>query len=114
MENILSYINKWGMAAMLFLGIIIFFNTCGVKGNNEKLESRVKSFEEKIMFNDSLNMEITSVEREISLYETAREVVYTNNAIVRTVERPDDIMNKYSIKIKELQTKKEKLNASRK
>jgi hypothetical protein len=48
------------------------------------------------------------------MLETAREVVYTNNAIVRTVARPDDVMNNYSQKIKALQLKKEKLNANRK
>jgi ribosomal protein S3 len=41
----------------------------------------------------------------INALEIAREVVYTNNAIVRTTERPDDVINKYNNQIKELQEK---------
>jgi hypothetical protein len=43
------------------------------------------------------------------MYQTAREVVYTNNAIVRQVTRPDDIMNQYTTKVEELRKKLDKL-----
>ncbi len=114
MNNILAFLNKWGVSIIIFICLITFFNTCGVKGNQEQLERKVKSLEQTIAFNDSINREINSVEREILMYETAREIVYTNNAIVRTTERPDDVMNQYGNKIKSLQTKREKLNAARK
>ncbi len=114
MSNILTFLNKWGLIITILFCIAIFFNTCGVKGNQEQLEKKVKSLEQTIAFNDSINKEINSVEREILMYETAREIVYTNNAIVRTTERPDDVMNEYGQKIKALQIKREKLNAARK
>jgi len=42
---------------------------------------------------------------EIVSLETARRVVYDNNTIVRTTARPDDVMNDYDKKIKELYKK---------
>ena len=42
-------------------------------------------------------------------YTGKQEIVYTNNAIVRTTARPDDVMNEYSKKINELQKKLDKL-----
>ena len=65
-------------------------------------------------YNDSINREIQAIEREISNLEIAREVVYTNNAIVRTTERPDDVMNNYNKKIKDLTEKLNKIKNVRK
>lgn len=42
--------------------------------------------------------------------ETARRVVYDQNTIVRTTKRPDDVMNEYDAKIKELRKKLNALN----
>lgn len=114
MDNILAFLNKWGVSVLILICMVTFFNTCGVKGDVERLDRKIKALEQTIIFNDSINREINSIEREILMYETSMEIVYTNNAIVRTTERPDDVMNKYSVKIKELQIKKEKLNATRK
>ncbi len=114
MSNILTFLNKWGMVITIIFCMTIFFNTCGVKGNQEQLERKVKSLEQTISYQDSINKEINSIEREISMYETAREITYTTNTIIRTVQRPDDVMNEYSNKIKALQIKRDKLNAARK
>ena len=114
MEVIKTFISKWGILIILFLNIIVFFNTCGNKGRVEKLEKKITNLQQAIISSDSLDRAISSIDREISILETAREVVYTNNAIIRTITRPDDVMNTYSQKIKELQLKKEKLNAARK
>jgi len=106
--------NKWGMTIVVLLGILCFFNTCGTKTKITALEKKVVSMEKTININDSLDRELNQVVSEISIYETAREVVYTNNAIVRTAARPDDVMNSYAEKIKTLQAKKEKINNARK
>lgn len=94
--------------------MLIKINTCNTQNHVEKLEKKVTSLEQNINHNDSLDREINAIEREIATLETAREVVYTNNAIVRTTTRPDDVMNSYTEKIKELQNKRKKLNATRK
>jgi len=105
MNVITEFSNKWGTFILLILGLMIFMNTCGVKGKVERLDKKIQSMESTISYKDSINREINSIEREISNLEIAREVVYTNNAIVRTIERPDDVMNRYSAKIKELTIK---------
>ena len=105
----MEFINKWGLVIITFLTLMIFFNTCGTKSKIEKLEKKVVSLEKTINFNDSIINEISTIDREILMYETSREVVYNWNAIVRTAERPDDVMNKYNSKISELQKQKQKL-----
>jgi hypothetical protein len=42
---------------------------------------------------------------EIEGYEISKRMLYDQNAIVRTTVRPDDRMNEYDKKIKELQEK---------
>lgn len=105
MNAIAEFSNKWGTTILLVLVLMIFMNTCGVKGKVERLDKKVQTMESTINYKDSINREINSIEREISNLEVAREIVYTNNAIVRTTERPDDVMNRYSTKIKELTIK---------
>ena len=105
MEKINKILGKYGIIMLLVFSIMTFFNTCGTKSSIKQTNKRIDAVIER----DSLNMEILSVEREISILETSREIVYTNNAIVRTTARPDDVMNDYSKKINELQKKLDKL-----
>ena len=105
----MDFINKWGLAIITFFSVMIFFSTCGTKSKIEKLEKKVISLENTIHFNDSIDREISNIDREVLMYETSREVVYNWNAIVRTAERPDDVMNKYNSKIGELSKQKERL-----
>lgn len=105
MEKINKILGKYGIIMLLVFSIMTFFNTCGTKSSIKQTNKRIDAVIER----DSLNMEILSVEREISILETSREIVYTNNAIVRTTARPDDVMNEYSKKINELQKKLDKL-----
>ena len=105
MEKINQILGKYGIIMLLALSILTFFNTCGTKSAIKQTNKRINAVENR----DSLNMEIFAIEREISNLEIAREVVYTNNAIVRQVTRPDDVMNDYSNRIKELQKKLDKV-----
>ena len=105
MEKINKILGKYGIIMLLVFSILNFFNTCGTKSSIKQTNKRIDSLIQR----DSLNMEIISIEREISILKTSREIVYTNNAIVRTAARPDDVMNEYSKKIDELQKKLDKL-----
>lgn len=106
----MEFFKKWGILIITLLNVMIFFSTCGTKSKIEKLEKKYNT----VLYNDSIQGEINSIDREILLNETSREVVYNWNAVVRTVERPDDVMNKYNSKIKELEKQKERLkNAKR-
>lgn len=105
MEKINQILGKYGIILLLVFSILNFFNTCGTKSSIKATNKRIDS----VIQRDSLNMEILSIEREISILKTSREIVYTNNAIVRTASRPDDVMNDYSRKIDDLQKKLDKL-----
>jgi DNA replication protein DnaD len=105
MEKINKILGKYGIIMLLVFSVLTFFNTCGTKSSIKQTNKRIDSLVQR----DSLNMEILSIEREISILKTSREIVYTNNAIVRTSVRPDDAMNDYSKKIDELQKKLDKL-----
>jgi DNA replication protein DnaD len=105
MEQINKFVTKYGMIILIIISLLNFFNSCGTKSSIKQTNKRI----DNVVKRDSINMEIQSIETEISTLKTAREVVYTNNAIVRTSVRPDDVMNQYSIKIDELQKKLDKL-----
>jgi|ERR1035437_9924767 hypothetical protein len=110
MKKILDFLNKYGILILVFLGLAIILNTCGVKSGIEKSGRRIDKLEKTISVTDSiLSLKISSEKIDILLkinaLEIAREVVYTNNAIIRTTTRPDDVINKYNNQIKELQEK---------
>lgn len=105
MEKINKVLGKYGIVFLLVFSLLNFFSTCGTKGKISQTNKRIDLLEKTISRNDSLEIEIQALEREINMFETAREVVYTNNAIVRQVTRPDDVMNQYDVKIKELRKK---------
>ncbi len=114
MKTITEFLNKWGLTILVVFALMTTISTCGVKGKVERLDKKVQKLETTLNYNDSINSEIQTIEREISNLEIAREVVYTNNAIVRTSERPDDVMNNYNKKIKELTDKLNKIKDARK
>ena len=101
----MEFLKKWGILIITLFNVMIFFSTCGTKSRIEKVEKKFNT----VLYNDSIQSEINAIDREILLNETSREVVYNWNAIVRTTERPDDVMNNYNSKIKELEKEKEKL-----
>lgn len=109
MEKINKILGKYGVLTLVIMSFLTFIDTCGTKGKIQQTNKRIDQLEKTIRERDSLNSEIQSIEREINMYQTAREVVYTNNAIVRQVTRPDDIMNQYGTKIDELRKKLDKL-----
>lgn len=116
MEKIRLFLNKWGVAILIIMSLLIFFSTCGSKSQNERNGRRIDALEKTISSLDStLATKVSNDEIEILLeivtLETARRVVYDNNTIVRTTKRPDDVMNEYDVKIKEL---RKKLNALKK
>lgn len=106
----MEFLKKWGILIITIFNVMIFFSTCGTKSRIEKVEKKFNN----VLYNDSIQNEINVIDREILLNETSREVVYNWNAVVRTTERPDDVMNKYNLKIKELEKEKQKLKNAKK
>lgn len=106
----MEFIKKWGLLIIMGFNLIIFLNTCGMKTKIDRLDKKVNLLENSINFNDSIQIENESISREILMYEMSREIIYSENSVVRTTKRPDDLMNEYTQKIKELEEKKIKLN----
>lgn len=107
MKSILSFLEKNFKTIVLVLFSLIMFHHCSLNG---KLKQQVKTNEqlaEKIyvLEKNDITREELEVLLEIHSLETARRVVYDNNTIVRTTQRPDDVMNQYDVKIKELKSK---------
>lgn len=113
MNTITEFLNKWGIMILLLISLITFINTCGTKSKIERLDKKVQSMERTIQYNDSINSEINIIQTEISNLESTRNIIYFWNAVVRTAVRPDDLMNEYSIKIKALQEKLNKIKDAR-
>ena len=110
MKKILELTTEYGTFILLVFVLLIFIDTCGVKSSVEKVSKRQDKLERTVdTTNTILSQKISSEKMDILLkinaLEIEREVVYTNNAIVRTSVRPDDIMNKYSSEIKLLEEK---------
>jgi hypothetical protein len=103
MEKINKILGKYGIIMLLVFSILTFFNTCGTKSAIKTTNKRIDAVEQR----DSLNIEIQAIEDEIISLETSKRTLYDWNKVVRTTERPDDLMNQYDNKIKELRKKLE-------
>ena len=110
MDKILQLLNKYGILIIIIIGLILMIDTCGTKSVNEKNGKKVDRLEKTILKQDSILNTKTSKEQldfllQINALDIEREVVYTNNAIVRTSERPDDAINRYAKLKQDLQEK---------
>jgi hypothetical protein len=110
MKNIFEKLNKFVVIAIYFLLIVTCINGCnGCSSQKENVKLRkevdslsttVKSLKDQTYLKKDLDIRM-----EIEGYEISKRMLYDQNAIVRTTVRPDDRMNEYDKKIKELQEK---------
>jgi hypothetical protein len=110
----MGFLNKYGIAIIILLGILIFFNTCGTKSKIDKLEKYVVTSQNAESSSDSINNLRNEILNEIHVLEVSKEVLYSWNSVVRTVNRPDDLMNSYDNKIKDWKDKLNQLNVNKK
>lgn len=101
MEKINKILGKYGIIMLLVFSLLTFFNTCGTKSAIKQTNKRISELEKR----DSLNIEIQSIQDEIISLETSKRTLYDWNTVIRTTQRPDDLMNQYDSKIKELRKK---------
>lgn len=114
MTKILEFVNKWGKVILIIMSVLIYLSTCGTGGNIDRTNRRLDKIEKTLLTIDTtMSTKVSEQEIEILLemivFETAREVVYSENSVVRTMKRPDDLMNEYDKKIKELRKKLESI-----
>jgi hypothetical protein len=92
---------------LLFFSFVATMRSCGTNGEVSKLKKEVSTLNERIQSLDSniYSKEEINIRMSIEGYEISKRMLYDQNSIIRTVTRPDDRMNEYDQKIKELQEK---------
>jgi len=106
----LDGLNKYVTIVLYALMVMTAVNSChscSTQKENSKLRKEVDSLSitVKALNNSIYNKEELDVRMSIEGYEISKRMLYDQNAIVRTTVRPDDRMNEYDKKIKELQEK---------
>ncbi len=105
----MEFLKKYGILILIVIGLLTFLSTCGSKSKIDRLDKKVQVLTSTIQYNDSLNNEIRHIEQSIATLQVSKEILYSWNSVVRTTNRPDDLMNQYDQKIKELQVRLDKL-----
>ena len=111
MNKVNTLLNKYfiyAIWAFLLISVSVNFRSCGVVKENRKVKNEIVQLQSEV---DSLETTINTniydkeeldIRMEILGYEISKRMLYDQNAIVRTTVRPDDRMNEYDLKIKEL------------
>lgn len=89
------------LVAILFLQLISTIGTCN---NGNKLTANKKEINQLNAKVDS-NQKNTQIMMELEGYKISKRMLYDNNSIIRTKERPDDVMAEYDKSIDGLQKK---------
>ena len=105
----MEFLKQYGILILIVIGTIINFSTCGTKSKIDRLDKKIQILTSNIQYNDSINNEIRHIEQDIANLEVSKEILYSWNSVVRTINRPDDLMNQYDQKIKLLQVRLDKL-----
>ena len=110
MKNILDGLNKYAVYAiyaLLITTLINGCNGCSSQKENVRLRKEVDSLNVTVkeLKESTYDKKELDVRMSIEGYEISKRMLYDQNAIVRTTIRPDDRMNSYDGKIKELQEK---------
>lgn len=113
--NIAEKLNKfvvYAIYALVFLTMVNGCNSCSTQKDNQKLRKEVDSLNTTVQSLKAKSYDKQQLDIRIAIegYEISKRMLYDQNAIVRTTVRPDDRMNEYDKKIKELQ---EKLGSSK-
>lgn len=91
MANARDFLNKNGMFIILGLFLILFLRTCSITGEQSSMRKEIKNLD-------------TSLRKEIKVegLKASKRTLYDWNSVIRTVVRPDDLMNKYDQEINQL------------
>lgn len=107
MNNFLNKFMVYAVWAMLLMTMVNGCNSCStskelnkVRKELDTLEANYDNFKNSIYTKEQMDIKMS-----IEGYEVSKRMLYDQNAIVRTVARPDDRMNEYDQKIKELREK---------
>lgn len=102
-----SFLNKYLMYAiylLLFFSFVGSMRSCSTNKEVKKMRKELDALH-TTMDKDVYTKEEMDIRMSIEGYEISKRMLYDQNAIVRTVARPDDRMNEYDGKINELRQK---------
>lgn len=104
-STILQKLQKTSWAIMFFMTFVIMLQTCSTRKKTDKALEMIEQIHNRV---DSLPT-LPQIEKQFRIegLEISKRMLYDNNAIVRTVIRPDDKMNEYDQEIKKLKTDKQ-------
>ena len=97
----------YALYLLLFFSFVSTMRSCGTNKEVSKLKKEILSLNRQIQQLDSniYSKEEINIRMSIEGYEISKRMLYDQNSIVRTVVRPDDRMNEYDQKIRELREK---------
>ena len=102
MEKLKNFLNKYLLHIMTVLFLVIAMNNCSQSKTNKKY---VKEINELALEIDSLKKEIPNqkyleLTQKKQMYEFLKLSLYDWNTVVRTTQRPDDIIRGYDLELK--------------
>jgi ribosomal silencing factor RsfS len=95
--TIFEKLQKFSWAIILFLVLVITVQTC----NTSKRVSAIKDKVDTVPTREEISRQI-----QIEGLKTSKRTLFDWNSVIRTVKRPDDLMNSYDSSIEKLETKK--------
>jgi hypothetical protein len=109
----MNFLNKYltiAIYVLIALTAINSCNSCSSKKESQRLRKDVDSLSVVIKTMDntmksSYDKKELDIRMAIEGYEVSKRMLYDNNTVVRTTQRPDDIIIGYDNKIKELRAK---------
>jgi hypothetical protein len=101
MNNLNKYV-IYGFYLMFFLTTLNTCNSCQQNKDNQRMRKSLDTLDVRIN-NHVYTKEQLDIKMEIEGLKASRRTLYDWNSVVRTVNRPDDLLNKYSEDINQLE-----------
>lgn len=106
----MNFFNKYVNIAIYVLVVLTMLNgcnTCSGRKDTQRLKKEVDSLSVEIQTLRKTTYDRKELDTRIAIegYEISKRMLYDNNTVVRTTQRPDDIIIGYDNKIKELRAK---------
>lgn len=106
-----EFLKKNFLIIVTIVMLIVMVGNCAQNREITELKNTLQSIKDSTYTRVEIDnkFEAQRIDNEIIGYEISYRMLYDNNAVVRTKERPDDIMNNYVEKIKELEKEKNEI-----
>lgn len=106
-----EFIKKNFNIIIVFLMLLVLMVTCSQNSKLGKMQKNMQTIKDSTYTKTQIDkkFEVQKLNNEINGYKISYRMLYDNNSVIRTKERPDDIMNNYVTKINQLETRKNEI-----